>query len=97
METVAASILRVGSRDQELRALSFNAGTLSVLISKLPYNHLQDKIHELDTQSEEKLRRILQLIKKAIVKAHTRASNIATNMILSGADSSLWPETVLLR
>ena len=55
------SILRVGSRNQELRSLKFNVNTI---ISKLPYN-LLSRTYELDTQGEEKLRKVLQLIRKA--------------------------------
>ena len=88
METLVDSILKVGSRNQELQYMAFNVKTIFTIISKLPYN-LLSRTYELDTQGEEKMKQVLQLIKKARVVAHARATDMAIDMTLSSTAMGL--------
>ena len=99
IEILVDSILRVGVRSQELRWLAFSRNTIfHCIISKLPYR-LLDKTYELDTQGEEKMRQVLQLIRRARANAQARATDIANDMILSSntvttlSSSSRAPDT----
>ena len=93
MEILVDSILRVGVRSQELQWLTFSRETMfHCIISKLPYR-LLDRTYELDTQGEEKLRQVLQLIRRARANAQARATDITTDKILSSTDMTLPPSS----
>ena len=93
MEILVDSILRVGVRSQELQWLTFSRETMfHCIISKLPYR-LLDRTYELDTQGEEKLRQVLQLIRRARANAQARATDITTDMILSSTAMALSPSS----
>ena len=88
METAVNSILKLGGKSQELQFVAFNVKTTFTITSKLPYI-LLSKTYELDSQGEEKLKQVLQLIKKARVVANARATDMA-NMAPSSTTTNLW-------
>ena len=93
MEILVDSILRVGSRSQELRWLTFSSKTMfHCVFSKLPHR-LLDRTYELDTLGEEKMRQVLQLIRRARANAQARATDITTDMILSSTAMALSPSS----
>jgi hypothetical protein len=100
MENLVDSVLRVGTRSQELRCAFNRPTTYRCIISKLPVM-LMDRTYniltEQDTLGEEKMRQVLQLIRGARAKAQARATDVTSVMFLSTAmDPSLGsrpPET----
>jgi hypothetical protein len=87
IETAVDSILKLGGKSQELQFMAFNAKNIFTITSKLPFN-LLTRTYELDSQGEEKLKQVLQLIKKARVKATGRATDMV-NMDTSSQSTSL--------
>ena len=71
-EGVVDSIVKLGTRDLTLGMSCFNVDTIFTIIQKLPF-HLVSKSYELNARGEEKLKQILDLIKRARVKALKRA------------------------
>ena len=75
---VVDSIVKLGTRDLTLGMSCFNVDTIFTIIQKLPF-HLVSKSYGLNARGEEKLKQILDLIKRARVKTLNRATDM-TNM-----------------
>ena len=73
------SIVKLGTRDLTLGMSCFNVNTIYTITQKLPFQ-LISKSYELKAKGEEKLKQILDLIKKARVKGLNRATDM-TNIV----------------
>ena len=76
-ETAVKSVLMLGNRDPELQAVAFNVNARYIITSKLPYS-LVNKTYDLTGyRGQDKLRKVLDLISRARMKANARATDQA--------------------
>ena len=68
----------MGNRGAELEAVAFSIPTLYAITSKLPFT-MGDKVYDIEESGKHKLKKILNLISKARVKASARSTDQANN------------------